>query len=291
MKIKNSDKCMLRRSGQTCVKTKINFDLDFYNEYIGMLTEEDITIEALIVAVADEIAQRHHDVEDALEAKIIEFKELYDVLEKHYGSIFGENKNEYDNIKEIEDNDVIVRKLSSFIVNILTYNAIKNISNFLISLINEKSLDSHEKFMKSKLNNGFREDLKKHINIEDDIKEKDKKFQNYVKNRILNSHKAQSMDGKGKYIIRELFKAYLTNPQQLPDKTISKIFENLSLKDDSYKGDKYKTIGECRNQLDKLHSSENIIYERVLMRTICDYIAGMTDRYAMELYSGLYQTD
>lgn len=46
--------------------------------------DEAITVEALIVALADEIAQRHHDVEDALETKIMDFEELYNKIDEVY---------------------------------------------------------------------------------------------------------------------------------------------------------------------------------------------------------------
>lgn len=55
----------------------------------------------------------------------------------------------------------------------------------------------------------------------------DKKFQEYLTGIILKSELAQSMDGKSDFIIRQLFKAYLSNPQQLPDNTIVKAYERI----------------------------------------------------------------
>lgn len=291
MKLDGTEVCMLRRSGMKCNQLSPVYELDFYKEYEGIITEDDITIEGLIVALADEISQRHHDVEDALEAKILGFEELYEKIEKYYGASFNNDKKIFDDIKLIKDNEVQVRKLSSFLVNLLTYNAINNISVVLENITEEYHIDSYKKFQEMKLNEIFRVCLKSRINLEDDLLESDKKFQEFVSNRILNSHKAQSMDGKGNFVIRELFKAYVTNPQQLPDKTIAKLFDNLKKYIDEYREEKYKDLGECRNELNLLHSKNDIIYKRILMRTICDYIAGMTDRYALDLYSSLYQTN
>lgn len=298
--------CTLRRAGKKCIGTASCEKLDFYNEYKMFKNVEHLTIEALIVALADEIAQRHHDVEDALETKILGFDELYDKIEELYKNSLDDNKR-FENIKEFEDEEVKTNMLSSFLVNLLTFDAIKNINKNLKDLMKNKNIKDHEEFNKYKNNEGAYDELKKIINLSDNLLNGDKKFQKYISERILNSHKAQSMDGKGNYIIRELFKAYVTNPQQLPDKTIERLFKNIYKyrKEDLDNIDlKYideynyleslccplMDIGEKRNKLQDLHYKNNTIYKQILMRTICDYIAGMTDKYAMDLYSDLYET-
>lgn len=100
------------------------------------------------------------------------------------------------------------------------------------------------------------------------------------------------MDGKANFIIRQLIKAYVTNPQQLHDKTIFNLYRNyLRTNDwDYYKGKSFRyVVGELRNKLnnDYFNKSEKK-FNMVLLRTICDYIAGMTDNYAIEQYSLLY---
>lgn len=132
---------------------------------------------------------------------------------------------------------------------------------------------------------------------EKDLKEEEEKFQKYLCNRILKSFLAQSMDGKSSFIIRQLIKAYISNPQQLPDKTIVTLYKNYLSESEwkSYekKNDEKKTlksiVGELRDRLEEDHF-ENMKkdYKKVLLRTICDYIAGMTDRYAIDQYTLLY---
>ena len=211
-------------------------------------------------------------------------------------------------IRDVDDEEIRVGKLSSFIVDLLTFDAITNIYNNLNEFITSKNINDHEEFNRYKKQEGVYDELVKKVNLSDDLLSGDKKFQEYVSKRILNSHKAQSMDGKGNYVIRELFKAYVTNPQQLPDKTIEKLFENIEsyskkdLCDEKYEA-QFKelkeiikelstdhTVGAKRNILQTLHYTDNIIYKQILMRTICDYIAGMTDIYAMNLHANLYET-
>jgi dGTPase len=63
------------------------------------------------------------------------------------------------------------------------------------------------------------------------------------------------MQVKAEHIITDLFKTYLSEPHILPDHV------------------------------------QQLIPIRGLDRTICEYIAGMTDRYAIEEYARLHDTD
>ena len=186
-------------------------------------------------------------------------------------------------MKEIEGLDEQKATLSSFLVNLITRNVIEDISSKLLGYRDLYCINTSEDFENKKENNDFINRLKKDINFNENFKERDKIFEDFIRNRILHSHKAQCMDGKGNFIIRELFKAYLTNPQQLPDKTIIRLFDNLKdrtsinyLEQETAK-DNLKKIGYLRDKLQELHSSNDKNYKECLMRTICDYISGMTD--------------
>lgn len=282
---------MLRRCHKECASENTDFKLDFYDRYEKDIENKYLTIEAFIVALADEIAQRHHDVEDALEAKIIGFDELYSKIEDIYGSEFGEKRDEFIKIGKINDKEVKIARLGSFIVNLLTYNAIHNIADSLRGIQNHYDMVCSEDFERFKKKKKFVDELKKRIYFDKSLKEKDKVFEKFIHNRILNSQKAQAMDGKGSFLVRELFKAYITNPQQLPDKTIETLFNNMKDFNVLENYDYNNNIGDYRDTLNELHSGNDKKYKVMLMRTICDYIAGMTDRYAMQLYSDLYETN
>ena len=317
--------CTLRRNGKEC-KDKTYGDLSFYKnneKYKEILKPENLTIEALIVALADEIAQRQHDIEDALETKIVTFEELYKKINETYIKNYNYNcdveKESFREINNLTDEKAKISKLNSFLIEYLISDATENIKSYLKRL-NEtnEAIKTNEEFKEYKKDNY--EELKKSINLSEKTSIADSEFQKYISKRVLNSHKAQRMDGKGNYIIRELFKAYITNPQQLPDNTIRRLAKNIKTSinnkikekgkvtyniNKGYKKSaqlrnnliKFKyirendiTVGELRNHLEELHRSNDNLYKSCLMRTICDYIAGMTDRYAMKLYSDLYQT-
>ena len=63
------------------------------------------------------------------------------------------------------------------------------------------------------------------------------------------------MANKAQRFVRQLFQAYVAEPRQLPD------------------------------------SVQHAIEEHGLYRAICDYIAGMTDRYALQEYRKLFDPD
>ena len=99
------------------------------------------------------------------------------------------------------------------------------------------------------------------------------------------------MDGKGMFVIRRLFKAYLSNPRQLHDNTIISIFK-------IFDSEKYKHVtsadkselGRLRNEVDAVITKSSIKFQLSLLRAICDHISGMTDRFAMSEHERLYSS-
>lgn len=273
------------------IECKGKLSVNFYSRYEEKyLNSNSWTIEGLIVKYADEIAQRHHDIEDGIEANLINQEDLIRTLQK----IFGEHLKDYENeVRELtesnKDKIYFLPSLSRFLVNFLTNQLIKDITDKLDTLKDRYKIISQEEFY----------NIKKEINFDSIVsfneifEEKDKEFQKYLSERILNSYKAQRMDGKASYIIRKLFKAYVTNPQQLPDKTIRSFYQRYLSPEDykAYENIIYiEEIGKLRVKLEDDHFGEHTKkYKACLLRTICDYIGGMTDQYALSQFSELYE--
>jgi dGTPase len=338
MKDKNN-RCLFRHEiDKMChVNLEDKDSLSFYenmkaeNICVYKQIKDKWSFEGLIVGLADEIAQRHHDIEDALEYNIIHKKELYDELKKIFNfeeytervkqesnesklnnleeflQTIEEHKKNFGDVKDSisKGNDLYKAKFSKFIVNILTTDAILSIKNRFDKLIKDYNIKERKDLYDSKAEI---KNYKYIISFSNIISKKDEQLSSFLRNRILNCHEAQTMDGVGQHIIKELFKAYIINPQQLPDKTIIKLFQNL-YKDDKEKLDNYKysyfdkyNVGELRNILSKYHYNRqdgkrdefdkyNVHYEKYkvqLLRTVCDYIAGMTDKYTIEQHRKLY---
>lgn len=135
--------------------------------------DEAITVEALIVALADEIAQRHHDVEDALETKIMDFEELYNKIDEVYVQNTEVDKKKFLELKEIDDKEVKITKLSSFLVNLLTFNSITNIQKSLDSIRKKYNIETPKDFENLKGNKKFISELKENVYLDEKLKDKD----------------------------------------------------------------------------------------------------------------------
>jgi dGTPase len=78
-------------------------------------------------------------------------------------------------------------------------------------------------------------------------------LERFLHQRVYQHYRVQRMGAKGSRIVKELFAAFCETPKLLPDRYNQR-------------------IGEDRPE-----------------RTVCDYIAGMTDRYAQDEYLRLFQ--
>ena len=112
--------------------------------------------------------------------------------------------------------------------------------------------------------------------LSDKMKYFDNDFQMYLKESVLSSYKVQSMDGKGGYIIRKLFEAYVSNPCQLPDHVINQFCYDAKLE---------SARVSRKNLMDMYYDNRVVMY-----RSIADYIGGMTDNYAYIQFDLLYGT-
>lgn len=248
------------------------------------------SFEAYIVRLADDIAQWHHDLEDAIRGYALPLDKICNTIEESIGKIL--NKKEIDKLKRIRETGGMDRRfmaeLSHIVVNTLVNDVVKTSTKNMNKLKKElKKLgvgDSEEFFKKY-------DELKLSIKRENVIavsKEVDTdKFKKTISASIHHSRNVERMNEKGKYIIRKLFEAYFAHPQQLPDGPIlhllveTGVYRNV----DAAKKD---GIGVARTKFDKLMKNPDIFVQSVLMRRTCDHIASMTDHYAIEEYNNLY---
>jgi dGTPase len=73
-----NNSCTLLHKNKICHSDGEHY-LDFYTPLAKIYNNSSWTIEALVVRIADEKSQRHHDIEDGINAKIIDNKELVDL--------------------------------------------------------------------------------------------------------------------------------------------------------------------------------------------------------------------
>ena len=134
----------------------------------------------------------------------------------------------------------------------------------VISLINIEVSDLVENTLKLLKKHNIKKvaDVRKHneaiVRFSDKMAQESKELESFLYENLYKHYRVERMTQKAKRFIEELFNAYLTDPKQLPPRYQK--FANEAGQDP----------------------------EMALRRSICNYIAGMTDRYAQEEYKKLF---
>ncbi len=265
----------LESNGQSIVYEGINDNEDFHVEQ-----NFSCSLEGQIVALADEIAQVCHDIEDAIEgdydSKEFICAQLLDLTKEF--NIRG-LKNEAD-VKEMIATHHIKYIISCIIGEVIS-KAVSNIENNMRELNDRglkyplnKDIATHNRVL---VCNGLYDRLKE---IED--------------NFVINNYKIDRMNGKSSFVLRQIIKAYLTNPKQLPDHVLELYTDvcSVSTLKEPIKHI-YSTPKNIR-YLKKQIFEENrkyIVRDKAFLRVMSDYIASMTDLYALRQYQKLYGGD
>lgn len=246
----------------------------YYNNILSGLNNY-WSFEGYIVAMADEIAQRHHDIEDSLRYNIIGRDDLIGKLYE-FEPCF--TSHDYDTYKKLKDgvkrleNPVFSALFSRLVVNMYVNDAITTIKQNIKEFERIKDIKNQQDFVdiKPNIEVNERENI---VTFSSELREKDSDFQEFLKGNVLSSFNAQSMDGKGEYIIRKLYAAFKINPRQLPDTAQRSFFDFIGRDFDRSK------------IMDVIDGNKCLLH-----RCIVDYIGGMTDRFAYQEYDRLYGT-
>lgn len=277
------------------------------------------SFEAFIVKWADEIAQRHHDIEDAFLQKIIPADDIVEKVRPLSELSNDENlTRKFDRLKE--ETDKLKRKdfssyqyafahtLSSFIVDAYVTILIKELSRVLHHFCNMHNVKSAEDFQREYLNLEL-EEVRTIMKLKDaKIYQVDKILGQSLKYGILDSYEVQRMDGKGAYIIRKLIRAYASNPQQLPNDFINRFIKvEIDRLLDKEALEQFLDVVqqkvaafprnvsswkdyECREALRIITNDADWMKTTypALLRVIFDYISSMTDASATKQRVELY---
>lgn len=251
------------------------------------------TLEGQVVAIADEIAQRGHDLDDAFSSGAMEFddfknyltvkkmKELLGIVEtvnKDLTSMCEKNRRFVDK-KELR-NSRTVSAIVSYFINDVINNSKSKMSDYDLS-----------KFKGN--NNRVKEEL---ICFSEKASTLNKYLETIISSKVINSPEVSLFDNNAETIISGLFKAYYNNPRLLHKGTQRKFYINLRNISENvvdFEYGNHEVIKEefdmiTNGNLEKLSKEDAAEYKekrRVLVRTICDFISGMTDTYATNEYN------
>jgi len=215
-------------------KHHTRYDSPSYKKNLLWKLEKMPSLEAQVVNIADELAYTSHDIDDGLYSGILNMQEL-----KKGFPLWGEIcENVLFKCGNVEE-EVLRAQCIKALINILATDVISE-SQKRIEKANPQDVDSVRL-----LNDSL-------ISFSSDMEEQLGYASNFLLNNMYRHYKVLRMATKAKFIIESLFRAYCTEPNQLP-KTSRERLNNNSVK-----------------------------------RVIADYIAGMTDRYAILEYRKLY---
>lgn len=235
--------------------------------------------EIQIVQIADDIAGVIHDIEDSLIANTYT---LNDIFHNHLNSelikqvvqnlkrkgITYSSSNPKNNI----DISILLSRLRSELIYLLTLDIVetsrKEINTWESSVI-EKSEINFNKFISD--GNEFPIIIKLNVH-----KESFSQLKQNLSNNVISSERVNRMDEKADRMIENLLDAYKHSPRLLPDTVLESFKKNAGIK----KSENIRKWDE--NELKRLEKNN------IFIRSIVDYVSGMTDRYALREYDLLF---
>ncbi|SFJ32695.1 anti-phage deoxyguanosine triphosphatase [Thermoflavimicrobium dichotomicum] len=196
------------------------------------------TLECSIIELADDIAYGTHDVEDAINLGFIRISQLKELLNDFADvSLYPKLAKARDDLDHLQEHDLDKYRLKKIISAL--------ISTFIYGLTvveNEGSLQSP----RCKYRVVLVPELRKLLN----------QLREIVAEYVINSHKVQTVNWRGSFILKRLFEAIMNETRLLPEK------------------DRLKMTPE--------------IHDEQRARIICDYLSGMTDSFALRMYERLF---
>jgi len=285
--VKRCDDCP---NGDACTKKCYDLQEFLPNGDVEQLYLEQsfpTTLEGQIVSIADEIAQRSHDLDDAFSAHLISADSLIKDLSIRKMAPLKERLLEIDrSVKAaLEQNRQFVDAAA-----LAHSRIVATIINFFIDDVIRESLARIARFEEDEM---YRE---KHRFSRELIAFSQKGqalcdyLENIISKKVINSLEVVQFDSRAEQVVRELFRTYYNNPRLLHKGTLRRIFiETLETCEFAicFQNSDHTVV---RDEIEKiLHppTDRNDDYwkkQKILVRAIADFISGMTDSYALNEY-------
>lgn len=280
-------------------------DEEYRNRMTVLGTEEQVcaTLEGQVVKVADEIAQRGHDVDDALTSGVMSVTEFIDRLKVSKCSDLQQRIAE--EIERVEKSQRTLIDSKALIVSCI----ISTIINYLITTTIEHSKKNMDRTGDEIPKDRPTVEFSPAVNLVNSYLER------VVQKKVICNSEVARADYNADAVIRKLFQKYYSNPRLLHEGTLHKFFlemlkhknaavsnSAINLNDGDVKLineeieeitlaqiDENKVLECLKNNTFVSEEKDIVIFEKrkILVRVITDYIAGMTDGYALEEFEKL----
>jgi len=191
-------------------------------------------LEAQLIDLADEISYNHHDVDDGLEAGLLEIDDLADAVPL-FGVPLEQARREARHASERQARSMALRGLIDGLVTNLIETTRSNIERAAVGSVDDV-----------RRADGLL------VGLSEEVATRNRVLKHYLHEHLYRHHRIERMKDKARRMLEALYERYHGNPRLLPDEFRSRAVQ------------------------------------AGLERTIADYIAGMTDRYAIQEYRRLF---
>jgi len=233
----------------------------------GLLLDRPCHLEGQAVAVADEIAQQTHDLEDGLRARSVDLETVEELVVSQ--RVIAEvGSDTYFKTKPwIRQNNLVRGLIRLFVSDVVESSAVR-INRFL----ERHEISDHDGFSKV-----ARDVSQTTVWMSAEIEELFSELKSFIYAKIINQGPVSRQDWRARRVMTALFGAYWSEPAILPDYLLMRATEELGL---PYLRDlPLKRIAVT--VAERYHSAPGFA------RLIVDHLAGMSDRFALEEYRAL----
>jgi dGTPase len=232
----------------------------------GLELDGPCHLEGQAVAVADEIAQQTHDLEDGLRAGSVPLADV-ERLQPARRVIEGLGE-DYRGQKPWDRQNTLVRGLIRFFVVDVVTASVERIERFLT----RHGITDHAAFV-----DAARSVSQTTVWFSPEAEGLFSELKEFIYARIINQGTVSRQDFRARRVVHALFRAYWSDPAVLPDYLLRRAEEELAL---PYLRD-VPLKGIAAVVADRYHA------EAGFARLIVDHLAGMSDRFALEEYRAL----
>jgi dGTPase len=233
----------------------------------GLALARPCHLEGQAVAVADEIAQQTHDLEDGLRAGSVAFEsvEQLEVCQRVISGLGGGYSHE--SPRWLRQNTVIRELIGFFVTDVITTSA-KRIDDFM----SRHQITDHAGF-------GERSREVSHSTIwfSSETQRLFDELKSFIYRFIINHIDVNRQDWRARKVVTALYHAFWTNPLTLPSYVLLRAHKELG-----YPYLREVSLSTVADEVaGRYHASAGFA------RLIADHIAGMSDRFALEEYASL----
>lgn len=208
------------------------------------------TLEAKVVDIADALAYLSHDIDDGLTSGCINEEDLTE--NRLWQKAYQAVKKNVD----VKEKEIFKYQIVKALIDMQTKDLLDHSSNNLKKLDLKSSQEAKDYHLKN--------NKKSVVDFSPVMKEERQGLQNLLLNKLYKHYRVVRMTEKAKRVINEIFQVYAYNPDQLS----YEIWPRPS---------RPKAAAEQKK------------WELLKYKAICNYIASMTDRFALDEHKKLFE--